>query len=272
MQTYKFPLPSKFPAATESRKARGIFIIMENEIWKDVEGYEGLYQVSNLGRVKSLDRTQQNHSKVQSRPGRIMHLQANPYRSNYVTVILCKDARTKRIRLNRLVAMTFIPIPEKYAGIDMSELEVDHISGDVSDNSVSNLRWFTKLENNQTGMHRNNVSKAMKGRFTGEKAYWYGKHHSDETRRKISLKNTGKPSYMKGKHHTAEARIKMSEARKGGNNWRARKVYQCDKDWNVIAEWGCARDAERAGQGRHSGIGKCCKGEVEFYHGYRWRY
>ena len=86
---------------------------MENiEIWKDVENYEGLYQVSNLGRVRSLDRDiyYQNgtfHSHIK---GKILVPCLNKY--GYANVNLCKNGKRKNITVHRLVALAFIPNPE----------------------------------------------------------------------------------------------------------------------------------------------------------------
>ena len=119
------------------------------EIWKDIEDYEGLYQVSNLGRVKSLERYQQNHSKFQKIEEKMksIHTKSNGYQF----VQLYKDNRMKNIYVHKLVAQAFIP------NID-NKPEVNHIDGNKLNNSVKNLEWVTSNENNKhkwrTGLQR----------------------------------------------------------------------------------------------------------------------
>lgn len=97
------------------------------EIWRDIDGYEGLYQVSNFGRVKSF-----------WRGGRI--LKPNLNRCGYLQVTLCCGGKQKHMYVHRLVAQAFVPNPE-------SKCEVNHIDGDKTDNRAENLEWSTAFEN-----------------------------------------------------------------------------------------------------------------------------
>lgn len=108
------------------------------EVWKDIEGYEGLYQVSNYGRVKSLARTKMNHGKSQLIPERIMSQEKNS--SGYLRVNLYKNSDRKRMLVHRLVAHAFISNPENKPCID-------HIDTDKTNNHADNLRWCTQKEN-----------------------------------------------------------------------------------------------------------------------------
>lgn len=109
------------------------------EIWKDIEGYDGRYQVSNKGRVRS-DR------KVLS-PGK--------RKTGYCFVVLYGAEQKKTATVHRLVAKAFILNPNNYP-------EVDHINGDPSDNRVENLRWCTHGQNNSFPLKRKRVSNSMK--------------------------------------------------------------------------------------------------------------
>lgn len=82
---------------------------MEKEIWKDVVGYEGLYQVSNLGRVKSLEKYVKNYSKFSKRPQIILKSQI--IKKGYLRLSLSKENTTKHFLVHRLVAQAFIPNP-----------------------------------------------------------------------------------------------------------------------------------------------------------------
>ena len=114
------------------------------EIWKDIPDYEGYYQVSDLGRVRSLDRTVlTTNGQERFYKGRIM----NPNVSNkgYKQYSLSVNGVYRTFRVSQLVAMTFLG--HKPNGL---ELVVDHINGDKSDDSVDNLRIVTQRANLST--------------------------------------------------------------------------------------------------------------------------
>jgi hypothetical protein len=103
------------------------------EIWKDIEGYEGLYQVSNLGRIKSLPKmVSGNHYRGE----RIIGSSSGFYNR----VCLYKNNKAKSIRIHRLVAKAFIPNLE-------NKPEINHVNGNRLDNRVENLEWATPKEN-----------------------------------------------------------------------------------------------------------------------------
>lgn len=110
---------------------------MEN--WKDIQGYEGLYQISDLGRVKSLQRM-----KKMSR-GKDISVKERIRKAfeweGYWGVRLCKDGKMRNKKIHRLVAIAFIPNPE-------NKKEVNHLNG-KGDNTPGSLEWSTHLENCQ---------------------------------------------------------------------------------------------------------------------------
>lgn len=101
-----------------------------NEIWKDIEGYEGLYQVSNFGRVRSF------HC------GKIRILNPKAPASGYKMVALRKNGEDKHISIHRLVALAFVP---GYA----PTLVVNHKDEDTTNNAADNLEWVTSSYNTQ---------------------------------------------------------------------------------------------------------------------------
>jgi hypothetical protein len=126
---------------------------MPGEIWKEVAGYEGLYEVSDLGRVRSTKRVLID--KIgRARRYRSKILSGGVSDKGYWAIMLCKDAEQKMTLVARLVATAFIPNPDGKA-------EVNHKDGNKNDNSVSNLEWMTHQENS---LHRN----AVLGKNVGE--------------------------------------------------------------------------------------------------------
>lgn len=99
------------------------------EIWKDIIGYEGLYQVSNLGNVRKIKKN-----------GIIKSKNVYLHKTNYVVSTFCKNGFQKTFRVHRLVAQAFIPNPN-------NKPYVNHKDGNKQNNCVSNLEWVTHIEN-----------------------------------------------------------------------------------------------------------------------------
>lgn len=119
------------------------------ELWVDVKDYEGLYQVSNLGRVKSLDRiNKHSEGNIRIIKGKILKIQINNKRGGYCEISIHKEGHEKRFRLNRLVAIHFIPNPNNLP-------EVNHIDGKKENNRADNLEWMTSIENKHHGWENN---------------------------------------------------------------------------------------------------------------------
>ena len=110
------------------------------EIWKDIKGYEGLFQISSKGRVKSL-----NYRKS----GKEGFLSIYIMNTGYPATHLCRNGEQKVALIHRLVAEAFIPNPE-------NKPEVDHINCDRKDFRIENLRWVTSKENSNNPITLNN--------------------------------------------------------------------------------------------------------------------
>ena len=155
--------------------------------WRPIEGYEGLYEVSNLGQVRSF---YTGEAKV---------LKPSIDKDGYLKAGLSKDGKMYLKSIHRLVASAFIPnIGDKP--------QVNHIDGDKTNNTVDNLEWVTSKENIQhawnTGLSR----------------------MTKEHKKKLSESHKGEKNPMYGKQLSEETRKKISEAIKGENHPRARKV------------------------------------------------
>lgn len=110
-----------------------------DEIWKDISGYEGIYQVSNMGNVRSLDRLDNR--------GRITHGRELAHKrdgGNYHQVALCKDGKQIYRHIHRLVCEAFLPNPD-------NKPTVNHIDENKDNNRLDNLEWATYKENAHHG-------------------------------------------------------------------------------------------------------------------------
>ena len=131
------------------------------EIWKDIKGYEGFYQVSNMGRVKSLDREIiYKDGRVYKYNGQIIKTYKNN-NNGYLTVTLRKNSNIKTFDVHRLVALHFV---EGYK----DGLVVNHIDEDKTNNKYTNLEWCTYSYNNSYGNHNINHSKKILCITTGK--------------------------------------------------------------------------------------------------------
>lgn len=109
------------------------------EIWKDIPDYEKQYQVSNYGRVRTLDRIIKN-GKKSTRLIKGQVLKIKKATNGYLLVHLNKEHKAKTVRVHRLVAMAFIPTSS-------FDLDVNHLDGDKHNNHFKNLEWVTRSEN-----------------------------------------------------------------------------------------------------------------------------
>lgn len=149
-------------------------VFINIEIWKPIKKYEGLYEISSLGRVKSLNYNHTGKSKI-LKPA---------LRGGYLAVSLFKNNNLKTFPIHRLVAIAFIPNPNNFS-------QVNHKNEQKTQNYVTNLEWCTQKYNVNYGTRSKRVSETMKGKFAGEKHPFYGKHHSEETKKKMSERMQG---------------------------------------------------------------------------------
>ena len=126
--------------------------------WKAVSGYEGLYEVSSDGAVRSIPRLG-SHGK---------ELKQNKTRHGYLDVCLSKNNKKKRFKVHRLVALAFI-------ANDLNKPEVNHKNGVKTDNRVCNLEWVTRSENERhafkNGLKSSEICKTKKALEASNKAH-----------------------------------------------------------------------------------------------------
>lgn len=158
------------------------------ETWKDIEGYEGIYQISNLGRVKSVDRDiyDSNGIKRSHRYEKLKHISLDG--CGYSIVSLSKDGKVKKKRVHRLVAEAFIPNPNNLP-------EVNHIDTIRTNSRVDNLEWCTRRENIDHSIRLGHYKRygSRNSNYGGTKLKEYYKEHPEE---KAKLARKGKQNGM----------------------------------------------------------------------------
>lgn len=179
---------------------------MEEEIWKSIKGYEGLYEISNLGRVKSLNYNRTGKEKI---------LKPSKINSGYLHITICKNGKMKYFLVHRLVASAFLPNPDNLPCIN-------HKNNDKMDNRLSNLEYCSYHYNNTYGAH---------------------------------------------KQLQRESHINNLE-----NNKRAKSVNQYSLYNEYIKTFLSARRASEELNICHSGIIRCCNGQLKTCGGFIWRF
>ena len=239
------------------------------EIWKDIEGFEGRYQVSNMGRVRGLDRW-----SLDERPhfvkGRMLKLSPNNGKG-YLRVSLSDGHRNyKHYEVHRLVALHFVPGYKK-------GLVVNHINEIKTDNRAENLEWCTYQYNlnysdvvawkrkpvYQYNLDGNFIKKFKCGKQAEQELGFTIVHAIYESKR----------GYAHGflfslEPHTKEYWNKVIKENKGSR----RSVAQYDDDGNEIARFNTVTDAAKAMNVTVTCISQCCRGKTIHAAGYKWMF
>lgn len=225
-----------------------------NVVRKPVVGYEGLYEVDNLGRVFSIDRVKQvnDNGRIYDKPIAGRQMRQGLHSQGYKVVSLTKDGITKTCYVHRLVADAFIPNPNGFT-------LVNHRDEDKTNNFVENLEWCTAHYNNTyNGAHLRAAEKKK------------GVLHTDEHKQKISQ---GLRDYYS--EHESKLKGRVSEKRKAvmlrenlddpplifrsvkeaedylGGNCAANITRAIKRGWTVkgyYADWYCAGGKRRDGE------------------------
>lgn len=161
---------------------------METEIWKDIEGYEGLYQVSNLGRVKSL------------KFGKEKILKPRDNGIGYLKVILFKDGKGKHLYVHRLVAQAFIKNPENLP-------QINHKDENPENNFVENLEFCDAKYNSNYGTRNERIIKNRNGKNASKKVICVETniiyHSVREAQRQTGIQNSHITECCKGNRKSA---------------------------------------------------------------------
>lgn len=252
---------------------------MNKEIWRDIQGYEEYYQVSNIGRVRSLDRLVVNTTKSKRlRKGRVLIPQIKD--NGYMVANLSKNNRCKTCYIHRLVAKSFIPNPHRYN-------TVNHIDETRDNNNAMNLEWCTHGYNltYNNAMQRMVKSRNKSKCRSSEKAISqysldgsYIKSYPSVAKASIALKTSEENirSALKGKSKTAEGYQWIYQNGKRFispyRNNRLVSVIQYTMNGELIKRHNSIAEAGRSTNSNASKVHSCCKGERKSTNKFRWSY
>ena len=216
---------------------------MENEIWKDIKGYEGLYRVSNFGRVMRLPSwVRATYGSRQYRPGGILKYKNS---RGYNSVALSREGMTVYKRVARLVAESFIPNPDNLP-------QVNHKDCNTRNDHCDNLEWCTAKYNNNYADHNKKASDAAKKRYKRADEY---EKLLERVRRQCQ-----DPIW---KAHQRASQL---------NNSNSIQIDMLDMEGNYIKTFPSIAEARRQMGIPSQNIGRCCKGKLNYAGGYKWRY
>lgn len=189
-------------------------ISRSEEKWKDIQGYEGLYQVSNFGRVKSLERYKKNNLGSKSLISKTI-LKQSISNKGYCRIHLCKDAHKKAFSVHRLVADAFVPNPNNLT-------YVNHKDENKKNNRADNLEWCDCKYNINYGTHNKRIS-LTKGcavqAFDKNGQLVMEFHSMCEAERQTGISQQNISNCISGKRKTAGGYVwkkAIDVARKGG--------------------------------------------------------
>ena len=266
---------------------------LPHETWKDLQGYEGVYQVSCYGRIKSLPRTKRGGSFVH--PAKIIKLYLGKApKNNYYIVVLHKDGVESTKRVCRLVATAFIDNP-------LNLPQVNHIDENTHNDTVWNLEWCTAKYNCNYGEHPKKISKAAKKRARNGECFG-GKQYIKVI---PILQYDLDGNFIREFESVTEAREKYSSrvqdclsgkaTQAGGFQWKyktantyphkidayvknvnqslccSRPIKQL-KDGVIVATYGSIKEASAKTGFDYSGIKKCLNGTYKQTFGFTWEY
>lgn len=260
---------------------------MQNKIWKDCYGYEGLYAINNYGEVKSYDKLVWNRFRYILRPGRIMRTQIDRY--GYVRVPLCKNGKKTNEQVHRLVMMTFVGNPNNLPQVNHRDLnKKNNYVGTLENNFADgNLEWCSNAQNMKHAFENKNfdyqttpvvkidietntvikcydsVQAASRDVHDNPTNILRSCHFDNDTAKGFRWRINKCGNYKIGDY------INLPELYHPST--KKRKVMMI-KDNMVLKIYDSIMDAARDNSCEDSAISMCCKGKIKSCHGFEWRY
>lgn len=219
------------------------------EIWKEIAGFEGLYAVSNKGRVKNLE------------TGKVLKNWSNTHGYSMITLYKGDNTKPKAVTIHKLVATAFIPNPNNLPYIN-------HIDECKTNNDVTNLEWCTPSQNNKHSAHQQSC-RINQLSLDGELINAWGSAH--EIERQLGFNNGSIIQCCKGKLKTAYG-FRWEYADTSQQRKYNRPVAALSKDGDLIAEYKNAAEAARHLKICRQAINLCLNGTCKSTHGLRFIY
>lgn len=241
------------------------------EIWKDIPGFEGWYQASNIGRIRSVDRYVNYKTTGQAiRNGKILSPKTST--KGYLEVTLLVNGKYHFKRVHRLVALTFIPNPNNFP-------QINHINENKQDNRIENLEWCTPRQNSEAyTTQRNTVYQYdLQGKLI---KVWHSLTRAAES---IGGDKTGIEHCCKGRLSDGRSKkiylgyiwsYKLLSAPELSNkavNEKPVKVMQLDLEGNILHIWSSTAAAAKAVGCNQSAISMAINGMRKTIKGFQWK-
>lgn len=194
---------------------------MKQEFWKDVKGYEGLYKVSNLGRVKALERKITYSNGTEHTYPEKLKSQVNS--CGYLAVTLCKNGKHKQIKVHRLVAEAFLPNNNNLP-------QVNHKDENKHNNNVENLEWCSAKYNCKYGSRIKRITKNTD----------YSKMVAHQNYKEHGKKSSEKMSYPVGQYSLDGKLVR---------HWKSAREVQKELGWDRSYIAKCCRGVAETSHG-----------------------
>lgn len=252
------------------------------EVWKPIEGYEGYFEISNFGRVKSVERYVKQGNSVRHVKEGFKKLHIGAY--GYPSVTLCKEGKSKDVPIHRLLAKAFIPNPE-------GKTAIDHINTIRTDYRLENLRWVTPKENSNNELTLQHCRNNTYSEESKRKGLETRKERRTATAPKAVFQYTKTGEFIQEFYSMSEAEritgidhysiskvLDDNTQSAGGYLWtshlvdnisyskrqhpNSRPILQFDKNGNFIREWNSVLEAAKALKLKPSNISRNIKSSV----------
>ena len=238
---------------------------LKGEEWRPVVGYEGLYEVSNLGRIRSLDRViRSKNNSTAIRRGITMKTNVN--KQGYLFVVLSNNGKRKLHKIHRIVAEAFIPNPNNFKC-------VHHVDENKLNPEANNLIWCT-IKHNVRDYRLRRSHKLARYNLDGylEKSYLLISDVEEDGFDRSAVKRCidGRAKQSGGKMWKEYTDTPLDRIESyNGTYQQKRQIIQINSQGDILRIWESGQAAIKAG---FTGATKCANGKYEYSNGYKWRW